>query len=803
MCFRFLFVPAILLCPVLFGQSAPQLAVDVNANRHAISPDIYGTNNYANQGVGNFMHIPVLRNGGDGTNRYNYLLDTWNHASDYYFESIPDKVSTKLPDGSAFDLFVEQGLTTGSKRIGTTSLLEWLPKSESFLCSYSVARYGPQQMTDQYNPDCGNGFTPDGKTQIVNDPSDTAEQFDQTFQAQWIKYVVSKYGSGTRGGVNIWSLDNEPEWWSSVHMDVHPKASSYDEIWTKGMTYALAIKQTDPTALVTGYVPGGWSGMLYSRVDMNSGWDTDSPGHPYQFYNNPIDQNAHGGIPLVEWYLQQMAAYEAQHGLRLLDYVDVHAYIEPAAVGNNDIDAATDQLRMTSTRVFWDPNYVTPDNTTPDLAHPEGDPPQLVPRMLQWVANNYPGTKTAITEYNWGALNEISGGIAQADILGIFGREGLDLATIWGPPNPASGSKPPDPAFFAFQLYLNYDGMGNQFGETSVSATTTNPDNVSIFAAQRSDYALTVVVLNKMTSAVTAPIAIANFEAAGNAQVYQFTTANPSSIQHLADIPVSGGQVSAKFPALSMTLFVLPASPDSLPVPKPVIGGVASGASYNTKAVSPGEILYIAGQNFGPAALTTSQIAADGYLAQSLAGVRVLVNGIASPMVYQSGTQVSAVVPYYTGLATSAAVQVEVQGVRSDPFPIPVTAAVPALFTHDASGKGQGAILNQDLSLNSAANPAARGQVVVLYGTGEGQTTPPGVDGRLATDILPIPQGACSVMIGGQTAAVKYCGAAPDYTSGLVQINAVVPSNIATGNVPVTFAIGGVASNANVTVAVK
>ena len=112
---------------------------------------------------------------------------------------------------------------------------------------------------------------------------------------------------------------------------------------------------------------------------------------------------------------------------------------------------------------------------TPSPQYPNGEPPYLIPRMKQWVANDYPGTKTAITEYNWGALNDITGAIAQADLLGIFGREGLDLATIWAPQIRILLQAPPDPGVFAFKMYLNYDGNGSQFGETSVSATTRKP----------------------------------------------------------------------------------------------------------------------------------------------------------------------------------------------------------------------------------------------------------------------------------------------------------------------------------------
>jgi uncharacterized protein (TIGR03437 family) len=172
-------------------------------------------------------------------------------------------------------------------------------------------------------------------------------------------------------------------------------------------------------------------------------------------------------------------------------------------------------------------------------------------------------------------------------------------------------------------------------------------------------------------------------------------------------------------------------------------------------------------------------------------------------MVYALAGQVSAIVPYEVALSQTAAVTVEVQGVRSAPFTIPVAATVPAMFTQNASGQGPGVIQNQDLSLNTSLNPATRGQVIVIYATGEGQTTPPGVDGRIQYDVPSVPVATCSVTIGGQSATVQYCAFAPYEVSGVLQINAVVPTGISTGSVPVTFSVGGVSSQAGVTVAVK
>src|SRR5258706_2021 len=140
--------------------------------------------------------------------------------------------------------------------------------------------------------------------------------------------------------------------------------------------------------------------------------------------------------------------------------------------------------RNRTTRSLWDPAYVD-ETWIKERIH-------LIPRLKAWAAA-YPGTLAGITEYSWGAENHINGATAQADVLGIFGREALDVATRWTTPDIKT------PTFQAMKLYRNYDGHGAVFGDTSVRATVTDPDRLSAFAAERgSDHALTAMVINKV-----------------------------------------------------------------------------------------------------------------------------------------------------------------------------------------------------------------------------------------------------------------------------------------------------------------
>jgi hypothetical protein len=171
--------------------------------------------------------------------------------------------------------------------------------------------------------------------------------------------------------------------------------------------------------------------------------------------------------------------------------------------------------------------------------------------MRDWVAKNYPGTKLAISEYNWGALDSINGALAQADVLGIFGREGLDLATLWAPPSNSQ------PGAYAFRMYRNYDGQGGAFGDMGVRASSADQGHLAIYAARRGDGALTLMIVNKSANSLTSQINLANFTSSGAAQVYRYSAAALQQIARQPDQPV-GSSFSATFPASSITLMVLP-----------------------------------------------------------------------------------------------------------------------------------------------------------------------------------------------------------------------------------------------------
>jgi uncharacterized protein (TIGR03437 family) len=237
----------------------------------------------------------------------------------------------------------------------------------------------------------------------------------------------------------------------------------------------------------------------------------------------------------------------------------------------------------------------------------------------------------------------------------------------------------------------------------------------------------------------------------------------------------------------------------------PVISSVANAASYAAGIVSPGEMVVISGTGLGPAqlgglALSSSGLVSTQYSTNTLMSVQF--NGFAAPLVYTSSTAIAVVVPYEVAGST-AQVTVTYQGRTSAPVTMNIAPAVPGIFTANGSGSGQAAAYNSDgRTLNSSATPAAQGSTIILYGTGEGQTSPAGVDGKLATASLPTPMLPVSVTIGGVPAGVQYAGAAYGEVAGMLQINVVVPSTVSGSALPVVVQVGNTMSQAGVTIAV-
>ena len=526
--------------PILPGTNANvTIQIDAQANRHAINPLIYGVA-FASSSQLLDLNAPLHRSGGNGTTTYNWQNNAWNHAADWYFESIAESSSAAGGDG---DDFITTSKNGGAQAMLTIPIIGWVAKlgpGRAILASYNTNKYGPQTGTDPWFPAAGNGVSlATGLNITTNDPTDANLPADTNFQAGWVQHLTNTWHSATNGGLLYYIMDNEWSLWQSTHRDIHPVGPTMDEVFTNYCKYATMVKGIDPNALVAGPEEWSWPGYFYSGYDQQwSGAHNDyNPAH-YP------DRMAHGGQDFGPWFLSQVKQRSQTAGQRLLDVFTLHCYPQENNVGTDAADSTTALLRNQSTRQFWDTNYVDPSWINSVIA--------LIPRMRSWVTTNYPGTKIGITEYNSGAEPSINGATAQADIYGIFGREGLDLATRWTTPDSST------PTYKAMKMYRNYDGNKSTFGDISIQAAVPNPDNVAAFAAVRTgDGAMTIMAINKdLNNATPITLNITNFTATGPAQVWQLTSAN--TISHLSNTGLTNGVLSRVLPAQSITLFVLP-----------------------------------------------------------------------------------------------------------------------------------------------------------------------------------------------------------------------------------------------------
>ncbi|HSU69720.1 MAG TPA: hypothetical protein VLJ39_22740, partial [Tepidisphaeraceae bacterium] len=256
---------------------------------------------------------------------------------------------------------------------------------------------------------------------------------------------------------------------------------------------------------------------------------------------------------------------------------------------------------------------------------------------------------------------------------------------------------------------------------------------------------------------------------------------------------------------LSVINYVLTPVPQVGNRPLFLSSGMVDGASTQPGAVTPGKIVVLYGSRIGPSNLTPAQLGPDGHLATSLGGTQVLFDGQPAPLLYASSGQLAAVVPYSVDGKLGTQVQVKNGTNTSDLVAMPVSPVAPSIFSADYTGSGQGAILNQDgVTVNSVASPAAKGSIVSIYATGEGQTNPGGVDGQLATDAtLPKPKLPVQVWINGKSADVLYSGTAPGQVAGLFEVNAKIPDDTSAGEVSLQVQVGNAFSQPGITVVVK
>ena len=520
-----------------FGVLGATVTIDVDpaAGRAPISPYIYGTNEDLPGVV-----APARRYGGNRTTGYNWENNASNAGSDYYHQSdnyltwvvgISDTQATT--PGIALTHFIDQSVAAQ-----TPYTLITLP-----MAGYVAADKSGQVSTAQVAPSSRWVQVLNNKPTALSLTPDLTD--GKVYVDEEINFLVQRYGAaGSANGVRGYNLDNEPDLWHATHARLHPVQATCAELITRSVDLAKTIKRIDPGAETLGFVSYGFSGYLSFQGATD--WATERTKGSYNWF--------------VDYYLDQLKKASDTAGRRLLDVLDLHNYTE-AKGGGVRVNATTDytnidcnKARLQAPRTLWDPTYI--EDSWIGQWNKAYLP--LLPKIQASIDAFYPGTKFAMGEYAFGGGEHITGGIAQADTLGIFGRSGVYMAFFWkqdgGNTYIASG----------LNLYLNYDGAGAKFGDTKVNAVTSDVATCTTYAAipGADTSRLHVIVLNKAYDTATpVRIRIAGTTAYTKARVFAFDSASAAITERTPVASITGNDFTYTLPALTAAHFVLESAP--------------------------------------------------------------------------------------------------------------------------------------------------------------------------------------------------------------------------------------------------
>lgn len=499
--------------------------IDVDSARAPISPYIYGSNQDRSGSV-----WTVRRWGGNRTTGYNWETNASNAGADWYHSSdLYVVTSAGLPasdaaiPGIAVTHHHEQSRAMGAASIITLQMAGYVAADTDGPVAEAETAPGDRWVPVEFVK--GSAFATEP------DLEDGAVYMDEL-----VHRLVQRFGPASApDGVRWYSLDNEPALWAHTHSRIHPDPVGVAELVDRSVALAAAVKDIDPDAGILG--PALYGMTAFETLQDAPDWGTVGAGHDW----------------LIDYYLAEMRQAELVAGRRLLDVLDVHWYPEargdhritdPAATTPADIVA-----RLQAPRTLWDPTY-TEDSW---IGQWRGEYLPILPRLTAAIDEHYPGTGLAITEYDYGGGGTISGGLAQADVLGAFGRYGVDIATLWG--------IDPEDSYQAagFRLYRDYDGAGGAFGGTSVAADSDDRDSLSIWAAIEEDGAtLHVVLINKNTEGgLEVDLEIDAAVAYNAGAAWGFGTDAPTVTRREGVASISGNTLSYRLPALTAVHLVL------------------------------------------------------------------------------------------------------------------------------------------------------------------------------------------------------------------------------------------------------
>jgi len=528
-----------------FAITAPAVSqvtfsIDSAQDVRAISRFIYGINGWDAIRPKN---LTLSRSGGNRMTAYNWETNASNAGSDYFNENDSFLGGGNTPNGAV-------GPSIVTARNAGAGIVVTMPTIGHVSADKSSADKEDVNVTPNYINVRFHQSLPRKNAAFTLTP-DTTDHF--VYQDEYINFLDKTYSGAFAATTNpiMIDLDNEVDLWAFTHARLRGDATSpvtsqagtkigYAEVVQLSVDYASAAKDVNPAVQILGPVNYGWGGY----VDLQGAPDA-------------------AGRDFLNFYLQQMSAAGNTAGRRLLDALDVHWYPEArgACVGNpmdgcritdNNTEAGVVAARVAAPRSLWDSTYRESSWIQQTLGNGQGI--NLLSRLMGKITANYPGTKLAITEYNYGGANHISGAIAQADVLGIFGREGLYAATLW--PLESNNSF----IYGGFEIFRNYDGANGSFGDTSIRATNSDAVNTSVYASVDAGNAtrMVVVAINKTGGVLTAGIAVTHTTQFHTAQVFALTSANSVPQRVLPDINITQPNAfQYSMPANSVTTLVL------------------------------------------------------------------------------------------------------------------------------------------------------------------------------------------------------------------------------------------------------
>ncbi|HCL04897.1 MAG TPA: beta-mannosidase, partial [Chitinophagaceae bacterium] len=498
---RYIIVTLVFLLTIFFADAQKKAVFNINTaqQRKPISPFIYGTNDP-------YGFAGSKRLGGNRLTNYNWENNASNAGRDWYHESdnyvpwqqgVPDQEYDSA--GAAIKYFHQRSLQQGAYSLVTLPLAGYVARDKNGAIAESQSAPSNRWTSVEFRKP--QELLP---FRLRPDLTDNKLYVDEL-----LNYLLHHFGtSSTSTGIRGYSLDNEPGLWFDTHSRLWghtPVTVKY--LMEKSIGLSTLIKEMDPNAEVFG--PASWGITEFENLQFAPDWDQEKGNYP----------------TFIDLYLGRMREKHVETGKRLLDVLDVHWYPQGNNNGispfNNGTDYETNRVRMEMTRSLWDSTYIENTWIGNDPFKVQQFLP-FIPKMHKHIDNYYPGTKLGITEYAYMGTGHASGGIAQADALGIFGKQGLYFANYWG--------AVVDFVKSGFDLYRNYDGKGGKFGSTSVLSNTNDINATSVHASieGESDSIVHVVALNKsQDSAITVTIQVNSSRQYRSAKVYAFDNGSP------------------------------------------------------------------------------------------------------------------------------------------------------------------------------------------------------------------------------------------------------------------------------------